>query len=360
MKRIAIILLLLASVFQLNAQYNWARIRRIDTDTVRPYKTGDTVQLIGSFKINGSVLGAVDTSTTVYTQFSTRKLVKDSLSAIHDSIVTKFAIRDTNIFNSKALTTAQLAKKIAYTDTVIGGVVYTQHQVDSILTYNVFDPSKDYEFYEDFDAGVGSSNHSLGRYTWSVQASGVGAGAVLDTTKLGVMGAVRLTAGTGVGNSWEVINTTSDDSPWMGSFAGNEAFTLKMRVKNYDPTIKKKKLFFGLSSIPDPNPQINLFQDGIYFYADSGNYHTVTGVPTAVNTDSTTTKAQTGNWTTFKIISTGSSVGFYIGDTLVSTSVTHIPTNAMKYFAYIVSYEAVTTKIISVDYFWCKMKGLSR
>lgn len=246
------------------------------------------------------------------------------------------------------------------------GEVYRKGQTDTAITTAIagispgggsaFDPATDYEFFDDFDVGTSVTN-LIGRYKWLMSGAGVGYGCAVDSTNVsgsGVLGSIRLTGGTGAGNSYVDITTTGDNSTYMGSFAGNAAFTLKMRVKNYDPATKKKAFYFGVTENPDA-PSAN---PGIYFYADSTTYHCKVSNGTTV--DSVSTKGQTTNWTTFKIVSTGSSVGFYMGDTLLTTIATRIPTTGMKYFAYAKSNETVTTKRIAFDYFYCKITGLSR
>lgn len=228
---------------------------------------------------------------------------------------------------------------------------YIQNLTDTLEAYQ-FDPSREYNFYEDFDVGT-SVNRLIGRYTWAMAGAGAGYSCVVDTSTTQAYGVIRLTGGTGVGNSYVYITSTGDNSTWMGAAPFNASFTLKMRVKMYDPTTKGKNVWFGVASTT-PNAPAN----GLYFYADSANYHCISTTGTAL--DSITNVGQTGNWTNFKIVSNGSSVAYSINDTLVATLATTSYAAGMKYFATVKSLEAVTSKRLAIDYFFCKVKGLSR
>lgn len=260
------------------------------------------------------------------------------------------------------LTTPNRGKTIFVTWPADGGSIavredtatltYTRYKTDSLVDANTFDPTKDYQFYEDFDVG-NQSTGTVGSMKWGMYGGGLNHEEVYDTTALNVPGVFRLTAGTGVGNSYaQIYNPVYSTGASAGSLVGTQPFTLKMRVKNKASAVKGKKLWFGLAENYD-TPSV-----GIYFYVDSVGYHCVTN--NGVSKDSTTTYSQTGNWVTFKIVSTGSSVGFYANDTLISTNTTNIPSTGMKYVVNIKSLEAVTNKSVLIDYFWCRVKGLTR
>jgi len=227
---------------------------------------------------------------------------------------------------------------------------YTQYDIDSINTYNIFDPSKDYEFYEEFDA---RSTASIGRMGWTQYGAGVGGNAGgSDTTKTNVPSSHYIRTGTGA-NSYTELYSPDGIGGIYGAIVGNQAFTLKMRVRNLNPTVPQKRVYFGLMG--DETPAI-----GIYFYCDSLAYRCVVNGGAGAS-DTLTTKLQTANWTTFKMVSTGSSIGFYVGDTLATTITAHIPTASLTYMLFIKTPKAeATIKELDIDYVWCKMKGLSR
>jgi hypothetical protein len=405
MKRL--FLLLIACSIACAQPHNDQQIRSIRTDTIRPYIAGHTTYLIGTFKVNGSTLNVVDTSRMVkifdiqngYTIFDSLFIGQASTSTgvlrfdvgehgitrltasggtnqntismpdkpgtlIVDSDTTaqrntsdsRYAQKGSSISEDYVLV-GDLQGKVTdspytydefmlKTDTL--ATVATHQYVDSSL----FDPTTSYEFYDDFDVADNTTG-SIGRMSWKSD-NGSGASTSVDTTVAGTLGAFYTKTGTAVNSYSEIHNPTIGLNSYLGAFLGNQAFTLRMRIKNTTATNPQKRIYFGMVENYD-TPAI-----GIYFYADSLAYRCVTnnGIG-GLSKDSLTTKTQTNAWRTFTIVSTGSSVKFYIGDTLVSTNTTHIPTTGMKYEMYVKNVGSVTD-ILSVDYFWCKMKGLSR
>ena len=147
MKRITVLALLIFCVSTSFSQDNWRRIRRIDTDTIRPYKTGDTVQMVGTFRLNGQTIASIDTSVVYYSRHQVDSIFQSLLNGFTMSAGSMITFTDdaspysVQLGNEELTTnrTVSLPNKdgplMSRADTA--GIVYSRHKTDSIAALKI-------------------------------------------------------------------------------------------------------------------------------------------------------------------------------------------------------------------------------
>ena len=222
--------------------------------------------------------------------------------------------------------------------------------IGSFLTSEL-DPTTRYRFEEDFDCGNLASG-GIGRNGFAFTGGGSG---WLQPHTPGARGEFMVKTGTGNNNLAGLFTPSYSDQSTDGILLGNDPFTLIMRVALTNtgaPATGNKVYMFGLVEVYDPIA--NATPKGIYFYALNAGTIQAACVG-ASSTISDTLTNQSSNYHTFKIVSTGTIVYFYIDGVLVVTTATgSIPTTGMKYWFQVQNGTDGVAKEMHVDYVYCQ------
>lgn len=219
----------------------------------------------------------------------------------------------------------------------------------AIASVKFGDPSTRYFLEEDFDGGTAVSGN-VGRNSWGFSGA---SSAFLQPKTVGARGEWMVKTSTGSSALAELYFPSFSDQTNDGLFLGNEAFDLKIRVALTNtgaPATGHKNYMFGVAEVYDPGADTQ--PKGMYFWAhDAGTIQAVCSDGTLAQTD--TSVAQSSSYVDFEIVSTGSSVAFYVAGVLKATITTNIPTTGMKFFFYVQTGTDGVAKEMHVDYLWC-------
>jgi len=211
--------------------------------------------------------------------------------------------------------------------------------------------------FDDFLITTSAQVSGFGRFGWRVSTTGTGAAIRGNTTLLtsanNTFGIMELSTGT---------TTTGLASAFISSNAflfGYSKFYAEWRVNmpNTSTTAQAYNVRIGFDDVWTTG----VAQNGVYFLGTGGNAPvwncvTING-GTATSTSSGTAIAS-ATWYKLGILmnADGTSVGFYINDTLVVTTTTNIPTggaeipNVTGFGAQIVKTAGTTARTLEIDY----------